>query len=367
MILSLQPIIGFGLITLIVSDFSLVLAGFRKLTPTTSTKFYLLSKGDPLSYTLLPQNVSLTPGWLTPTNLAGQSEEPIPLGLILHGMGGHTNSSSNLLIGQALLDSYRKWNLVAVDYSKAVSVDYLEAVSKVMPVAEKIAKWLTELINDGHASPEKITLIGFSLGAHVAGIAGHVLKSHNFTVDKIVALDPALPSFESAMDEDRLTQDDAENVIVVHTTGGNIAFADPLGDIDFYPNGGIDPQPMCTASRLSSIMCSHSASYRYLAEAIESGGFEATKCDDWLLFEEGKCDGNPTTFMGIDVDSSARGKYYLKTRSEPPYGDQMVAVDPVENLGVPTMIVPIRSGAQLTYIPNYCNILVITLLWFILY
>lgn len=86
----------------------------------------------------------------------------------------------------ALLDSYKSWNLVSADYSLAVNRDYLNAVNEVMPVAKKVAKWLTELINDGHASPEKITLIGFSLGAQVAGIAAQALRSLNFTVGKIV-------------------------------------------------------------------------------------------------------------------------------------------------------------------------------------
>ncbi|XP_073972127.1 lipase member H-like isoform X1 [Rhodnius prolixus] len=362
-----RPAIGFGLIVFIVSDFSLVSAGFGRLSPSSSTKFYLLSKGEPLTFTKLPQNVTLNPDWLSPTTdtTAGSLEESIPLGLILHGWRGQSNSSLSQELGKALLDSYKSWNLVSADYSLAVNRDYLNAVNEVMPVAKKVAKWLTELINDGHASPEKITLIGFSLGAQVAGIAAQALRSLNFTVGKIVALDPALPSFDAVMDEARLSPDDADHVIVVHTTGGILGVADPVGHIDFYPNGGIDPQPMCTASSYQSMKCSHSASYKYLADAILNGGLEATKCEDWLQYEEGKCIGNPTTFLGINVDRSAVGKYYLKTRREPPYGEKGITTTPEGNLDKPTVIVQLNEStgdsAQLTCNFSYFNFLLIIL------
>ncbi|KAK9504305.1 hypothetical protein O3M35_010670 [Rhynocoris fuscipes] len=213
-----------------------------------------MKKGeDPsLSYTLINKNnVSATPGW----SLIKPQNKTLPLALVIHGMGGTYNSSSNYLIGKALLDNYKDINLVSVDYSKDIETDYLTAVGKVFPVAQKVADWLTELINDGELSLEELTLIGFSLGAHVAGITGKILRSSNFTVGKIIALDPALPAFESATEDERLAKNDADYVMVLHTTGGNIAFSDPLGDIDFYPNGGTDPQPMCFTSRLSSSWC----------------------------------------------------------------------------------------------------------------
>ena len=31
----------------------------------------------------------------------------------------------------------------------------------------------------------------------------------------------------------------------IHTCGGSLGFLDAIGDVDFYPNGGLRPQPGC--------------------------------------------------------------------------------------------------------------------------
>lgn len=57
-------------------------------------------------------------------------------------------------------------------------------------------------------------------------------------------MDPASPGFECIpIQKDRLNKEDAEFVDVIHTAGGTLGFLDSMGHVDFFPNGGIAPQP----------------------------------------------------------------------------------------------------------------------------
>jgi hypothetical protein len=112
--------------------------------------------------------------------------------------------------------------------------------------------------------PNKIKTfcIGHSLGAHLCGFFGKMVKILNpkFPLDKIIGLDPAGPIFEwkdSDLHQDpdlRLNKADATNVEIFHTSF-TWGFADPLGDTDFYINGG-HTQPACYFDILPQ-QCSH--------------------------------------------------------------------------------------------------------------
>lgn len=53
------------------------------------------------------------------------------------------------------------------------------------------------------------------------------------------ASDPALPLFDVAHLDNRTDPSDADFVDVIHTcANGFTAFYDPLGHVDWYPNGG---------------------------------------------------------------------------------------------------------------------------------
>lgn len=61
----------------------------------------------------------------------------------------------------------------------------------------------------------------------------------------LIGLDPALPLFLDSPTEGRLDSSDAQFVDVIHSAGGYLGIYGPVGDIDFYPNGGIPIQPGC--------------------------------------------------------------------------------------------------------------------------
>lgn len=117
-------------------------------------------------------------------------------------------------------------------------------------------------------------MIGHSLGAHIAGMsmlqilnliqkisfsnhffhfsAGKKLQTeYRRKLRKIVGLDPAGPLFNIEKPEERLHSNDAIYVETVHTS--TIGFFSPLGDVDFYPNGG-QMQPQCGFWNIVSIV-----------------------------------------------------------------------------------------------------------------
>lgn len=95
-------------------------------------------------------------------------------------------------------------------------------------------------------------VLGHSLGAHVAGIAGQRVKSKlNSPLPWVTGLDPAGPLYEVPIKlpkNERLSDDDGKVVEVVHTDGGLLGFHSAIGTIDFYPNGGQFIQPNCSSS-----------------------------------------------------------------------------------------------------------------------
>lgn len=109
-------------------------------------------------------------------------------------------------------------------------------------------------------------IVGHSLGAHVAGVLGSLIKKNNtdYKVERITGLDPAGPCFDDQQSPAnlRLDRGDADFVDVIHTqhsdsftlgtknTIGKKSFRIELfvffffyifilvGDVDFFVNGG---------------------------------------------------------------------------------------------------------------------------------
>jgi len=152
-------------------------------------------------------------------------------------------------------------------------------------------------------NPASVQIIGFSLGAHVAGMAG---QGVNTTVGKpigrITGLDPAAPGFHANPEESKLDSSDASFVDVYHTNQGLKGYPGLLGHVDFFPNGGGPFQPGCSnisdfsdvftgKSGVSQIQlglnvilnclgtCSHARAYKYFAKSIRNSTITACKCE----------------------------------------------------------------------------------------
>ena len=96
-------------------------------------------------------------------------------------------------------------------------------------------------------SPEKVHIIGFSLGGQIAGIIGRNVFSKSdsqYKIARITGLDPGQlpPLFGSIIQ--LLNENDAEFVDTIHTETESFGIRDTVGTVSFWVNGG-RVQPMC--------------------------------------------------------------------------------------------------------------------------
>ncbi|XP_063235180.1 pancreatic triacylglycerol lipase-like [Bacillus rossius redtenbacheri] len=213
------------------------------------------------------------------------------------------------------------YNVIEVDWSAGASALYPVARGHVVEVGARVAKLLDALVASGLSSA-RLHLIGHSLGAHIAGVAANRFRGK---VARVTGLDPAGPLFgvgESAAD--RLDSSDAGFVDVIHTCAGVLGWKNPIGHADFFPNGGGMVQPGCNndMAELGLGSCSHTRSHKYFEESITTRtGFVGKQCANWATYKSGKCAHNAHALMGEKVSTSAKGTYFLATRSSAPFAE----------------------------------------------
>lgn len=220
-------------------------------------------------------------------------------------------------------------NYISVDWGRLVQApNYPGGVLNVAKAGLDLGNLILFLVRQG-ASVNQFHLIGFSLGAHVAGFAGKVVGN----LPHITGLDPAYPLFSLTDTESRLDTSDAAFVDVIHTNSGDLldgalSFPQPIGHVDFFPNGG-NAQPGCTdkivnmekADILDLIQgCSHGRAPDYFIESINgSPKFVSGKCDSYANWASGACSSGIRTNMGFGVSTSVRGQFYLVTNAATPF------------------------------------------------
>ncbi|KAG7203906.1 hypothetical protein KM043_013265 [Ampulex compressa] len=262
----------------------------------------------------------------------------LPTKVIVHGFGSSCDHVWVYEMRSALM-SVQDCNIVCVDWGPGSAVpNYVRAAANTRLVGRQLAK----LIRNLNVSLERVHLIGFSLGAHVAGFAGAELGN----VSRITGLDPAGPLFESQDPRARLDATDANFVDVIHSNGeplilGGLGSWQPMGHVDFYPNGG-RMQTGCSNLFLGAVsdiiwssavegksLCNHRRAYKFFTDSVSPKcRFPAFPCEngyDGLLKGDCfPCDPNGVNNgcgdMGYYSDeSSARGQLYLVTRDEEPF------------------------------------------------
>lgn len=253
----------------------------------------------------------------------------LPTKIFAHGWGGSPRDFYSSRDGYL---SREQCNFIAMNWTDMSTgplpppADYPYVVEVQVPRAGRNLGELVDFIIENTGAPvSSFHLVGWSLGAHVVGNAGAAITSGK--LPRITGLDPAGPFFPLNDTSSRLDISDAEFVDIIHTDSGDLdgnelGMEEPIGHIDFYPNGGAD-QPGCfhlgneTATRSN---CDHARAPRYFSESVTSEiGFRAVLCDSYDSFLAGECDGNPSVLMGDPTPSTARGIYYLATNSKSPY------------------------------------------------
>ncbi|RVE41276.1 hypothetical protein evm_014075 [Chilo suppressalis] len=233
-----------------------------------------------------------------------------PLVLYVPGWWNTPTDESSQAIVKALLIKHP--TVLVLDTSASFSRGYVSAASRVNPLANLIYDFI-ENVRDKGVSLSSIHLVGFSLGAHVVGITGKLVKKNlDDTIGKITALDPAKPCFKNSL-EYRLDKEDADFVQVVHSSAGVLGLEQPVGHVDVYMNGVAGKQPECMDKGIT-IECDHAQSWKvYAASVMDEAAMMGRRCRDWNELVGGKCNGSMTA-VGYSCARSARGLFLYKSR-----------------------------------------------------
>jgi pancreatic triacylglycerol lipase len=180
-----------------------------------------------------------------------------PLRFLIHGWM-EDDTLLTVEVARDLLDFY-DFNVIFVDWPG--SINYAETRRRVPLVANVVASYLDFLHANSLAEFRRTSIIGTSIGAHIAGHVGKNVRRGR--VNTIVGLDPGGLLYSINNPEERLDAGDAEYVEAIHTNGGG--FADlgigvPIAHADFFPNGG-SSQPGCITN-----LCSHSRAVTYYSK-----------------------------------------------------------------------------------------------------
>ncbi|XP_037626014.1 lipoprotein lipase [Sebastes umbrosus] len=244
----------------------------------------------------------------------------------------------------ALYEREPSANVIVVDWLTRANQHYPTSAAYTKLVGRDVAKFVAWIQKELQLPWERIHLLGYSLGAHVAGIAGD-LTDHK--ISRITGLDPAGPTFEHADNQNTLSEDDAQFVDVLHTNtrgspGRSIGIQRSVGHIDIYPNGGTF-QPGCDIQNTlmgialegikglqnmdQLIKCSHERSIHLFIDSLVNTQQQsmAYRCNSRETFNKGmclSCRKNRCNKLGYNINKvrSARStKMYLKTREMSPY------------------------------------------------
>ncbi|TRY75617.1 hypothetical protein TCAL_07503 [Tigriopus californicus] len=266
-----------------------------------------------------------------------------PLKIIIHGFGSGCNRVWPREMRLSFL-AVEDCNVICVDWSLgAADPNYVRAAVNTRLVGKQVAI-LMKTINDKLASSmnERTHIIGFSLGAHVAGFAGSELSN----LSRITGLDPAGPLFEGYDLKVRLDKSDANYVDVIHSNGeslivGGFGVWEPIGHVDFYPNGG-RAQRGCQHLIIGGLydfiysysqsnetyryLCNHRRAYKLFTNSISPKcKFNAFPCESYEKFESGACFscnsklGECGHLGYYSNQAPGRGSLYLLTRDEEPF------------------------------------------------
>uniref|UniRef100_A0A1Q3FPE0 Putative lipase n=1 Tax=Culex tarsalis TaxID=7177 RepID=A0A1Q3FPE0_CULTA len=236
----------------------------------------------------------------------------LPTKILIHGWLGSTDSEVIDPLAKEYLDQ-GDVNVIAVDWEKgAKTLLYPVARYRVPQVAEVVAATIDKLLDFGQSS-DQIGMIGHSLGAHIAGLAG---KKTRQKIAYIVGLDPASPLFRVKKPQERLAAEDAQYVEVIHTNGKALGFFKNIGTTDFYPNGGTS-QPGCGWS----LSCSHQRAVDYFKESLKAKGYFANRCED-LNNLHAECSLGRVELGGFEarrLKGKPGGVYFVHTAPSKPF------------------------------------------------
>ncbi|XP_064071142.1 pancreatic lipase-related protein 2-like isoform X1 [Vanessa tameamea] len=231
-----------------------------------------------------------------------------PTKVIVHGWNNNGNTQMNPLITSAFL-AVQDVNVIVVDWNQLANGAYTTAVRGVPDVGRHLGNFLIWLFNNAGGNWNQLHLVGFSLGAHVVGNAGHTVGGRAV---RITGLDPAGPQWGG--NANALNRNSAIYVESIHTDGRILGIFDPISNADFYPNGGRNPQPGCLIST-----CSHGRATELFASSIRFNHFVGRQCNNLNEAQLSSCNGNQLRMGNADVGKRGAGLFGLRTGNNWPF------------------------------------------------
>ncbi|KAL0808826.1 hypothetical protein ABMA28_012503 [Loxostege sticticalis] len=275
-----------------VSDYSRM----ARFNPDQSNEYHLFTRENPSnSQPLVIGNTQL----LQKSNFNAQRRTVI----LIHGFLGSATAGSNRALVPAYL-SGEDVNVIVLDWSAGSHWGPNGGAA-----ARAAAKFFNWLNSASGADASQYHIIGFSVGGHMAGVIARHMEGD---VAYISALDPASRWEASEV----VSYRDSLYTEVIHTSAIATGWGDPLGHVDFYPNGG-STMPGC----FLSIICDHNRSYQYMAESLATGGFNnAVECRNRAEASIGQCTLSRRLHMGGRTPKTGMtGIYFLRTNRAPPF------------------------------------------------
>jgi len=242
-----------------------------------------------------------------------------PLRILVHGWFEDDTSDISTETAAELLDYY-DFNIIFVDWSEGSrTINYFGAANRVPNVGHFVASYVDFLAENNLMQFNRITVVGFSLGAHIAGFIGKYVQLGR--LNSIVGLDPAGPRFSVRDPSGRIDAGDARYVECHHTNGPTIwlvgaGIGAPICDADFFPNGG-SSQPGCLTNT-----CSHGRAVDFYVESIAQNRFHALQCDTRDNISSRRCSRPPGAWMGgddLNFQKYHEGSFYLETNRNRPH------------------------------------------------
>lgn len=209
------------------------------------------------------------------------------------------------------LNSSSPGSSLTVNWGEKLETACYDKVKELVPeIGSAIASYLDFLIKPNPFGWHHVTLIGHSLGAH---IAAHVARNvKHGIVSTIIGLDPAAPLFND--ETFRLNINDTEYVEIIHTNGKCYGIQEAFGHADFYVNGG-NEQPGCKDDN-----CHHQRAIELFAESLgDKNRLCANRCDSQteLNIQMG---GEPNNNRGNIVKGTVNGKFCVRTAAHSTFG-----------------------------------------------
>lgn len=297
------------------------------------TKFYLYEGKD---------KMTLVAHWDSALKIddEGKLKNLKQITVLIHGFIQTSHVEWTLETGAALLEKERI-NAVVIDWGDgATPPNYVRAAGNTALVGRQIAAFLKHVkgIIEDPTVLSKVHLIGFSLGAQVAGFCGrYYRKLTQEVIDRITALDPAGYTYQGS--NVHVSQDDATFVDAIHTSrgtnllNGEFGMNQDVGHVDFYPNGGSD-QPGCSTylkgfmaliirwngwTIVDALKCSHGRATDTFAESVAS---ETCRFKSW------GCGGGLKSFISKTCsETGSNGEMGYYSRDSPGRGQQMLTTN----------------------------------------